>query len=325
MFGLAWGLAWGTGVWVLFLARAFSGIATANLGTASAYIADVTPPEDRARGMGLIGMAFGIGFILGPGLGGALSDITVNGRHGPLACAVAAALSVVNFAWVLAGVPESLPPGLRASKEGRSLAPLNPHAARAAFALPGFAHVVLINFIMIVSFTNLDQTFRYFHKDLFGMTPIETGIVLAFIGVVAALVQGTLMRPLSRRFDEAALIRAGAAMQGAAFAGLALAPSLGRAALYGFGALLAVGNGLTAPSVSAYVSKRADPRSQGNALGTNQSFASLARMFGPAFGGYLYTTVGPRSPYVAAAMGMTLALMIALRLGPARADAAPSG
>jgi MFS family permease len=325
MLALGCGLAWGTGVWILFFARAWSGIATANLGTASAYIADVTPPEDRARGMGLIGMAFGIGFILGPGIGGALSDITVGGRHGPLACFVAAGLSAINFAWVLAGVPESLPPDMRAAKEARSLAPLNTDAARAAFALPGFAHVVVINFIMILSFTNLDQTFRYFHKDLFSMTPIETGIVLAFIGVVAALVQGTMMRPLSRRFDESALIRAGAAMQGAAFAGLAIAPSIGRAALYGFGALLAVGNGITMPSVSAYVSKRADARSQGNTLGTNQSFASLARMLGPAFGGYLYTAVGPRSPYVAASIGMTLAFVVALRLGAARAEAAPAG
>src|SRR5688500_16582362 len=90
-------------VW-LFLARAASGIATANLGTASAYIADVTKPEDRSRGMGLIGMAFGLGFILGPGIGGALSGIEIDGRKGAIPCFVAASLSLVNFAWAYFGL-----------------------------------------------------------------------------------------------------------------------------------------------------------------------------------------------------------------------------
>jgi len=109
--GMAWlgvGLAYGSSIAWLFAARAFSGIATANLGTASAYIADITKPEDRARGMGLIGMAFGLGFILGPGIGGVLAKVPIGGRHGPLACYVAAGLSVVNFAWVSFGLPESL-------------------------------------------------------------------------------------------------------------------------------------------------------------------------------------------------------------------------
>src|SRR5262249_44842722 len=160
--GMAWlgtGLAYGNSIAWLFAARAFSGIATANLGTASAYIADVTRPEERARGMGLIGMAFGLGFIVGPAIGGALSDWTIHGRHGPLACFVAAGLSAVNFIWVQVGLAESLPPEKRAEKK-RSLVPLDVHAAREAFAIPGIAVAVLVNFLIIVSFTNLDQTFR---------------------------------------------------------------------------------------------------------------------------------------------------------------------
>ena len=316
MAALGLALAYGHSILWLFAARTFSGIATANLGTASAYIADITKPEERAKGMGLIGMAFGLGFILGPAIGGALAGVAVHGRHGPLACWAAAALSVVNFAWVSIGLPESLPPERRAAKgqATRSLMPMNLAAARAAFQLPGVASAVLVNFLIILSFTNLDQTFRFFTKDLFGMSPVGTGLLLAFIGVVGAAVQGGVIRPLAKRFDEAWLIRTGVALQAVAFAGLVASATVGRGLLFASGALLAVGNGLTQPSVSAFISRRADATSQGGTLGTNQSVASLARVFGPAFGGWVYGAIGPRSPYVAAALGMVVALAFALRL-----------
>ncbi len=329
MAGLGLALAYGHSVAWLFAARVFSGIATANLGSASAYIADITKPEDRAKGMGLIGMAFGLGFILGPAMGGVLAGVAVNGRHGPLACWAAAALSVANFTWVVLGLPESLPKERRAApgQATRSLVPLNVSAARAAFALPGVAIAVFVNFLIILSFTNLDQTFRFFNKDLFAMSPVETGLLLAFVGVAGAGVQGGLIRPLAKRFDEAWIIRVGVAIQAVAFAGLAASPAVGRSLLYASGAVLAVGNGLTQPSVSAFISRRADARSQGATLGTSQSVASLARVFGPAFGGWVYGAIGPRSPYVAASIGMVVALGFALRLrrSPRPGDAAGSG
>ena len=316
---LGFGLVFAQSIAWLFVARAASGIATANLGTATAYIADVTKPEERARGMGMIGMAFGLGFIFGPAIGGALSSFTILGRAGALPCFIAAALSVVNLAWVYFRLPESLPPDRRA-KRTRSLAPLNLGAARDAFSRPGIAQAVLVNFVMILSFTVLDQTFRFFTEDNFQMSALDTGLVLGFIGVVAAGVQGGLIRPLAKRFDEATLIRAGTAIQALAFAGLAASPSFGRAAVYAAGGLLAVGNGLTQPSVSAYVSKRADPTAQGATLGTNQSAASLARVFGPALGGWLYGSLGSRSPYIAGAIGMVLATLVALLLRKATGD-----
>ncbi|MBV9949754.1 MAG: MFS transporter [Myxococcales bacterium] len=314
MAALGAGLAWGTSVVWLFAARVFGGIATANLGTASAYIADITKPEERAKGMGLIGAAFGLGFILGPGIGGALAKITVGGRHGALPCFVAACLSVINVVWVALGVAESLPPERRARVPARRLVPLNMQAVREAFALPGVALAVAVNFIVVVSFTNLDQTFTFFCADLFGIDERGTGYVLAFIGVVAAAVQGGLVRPLSKRFDEPTLLRAGTLVQALAFAGLVLAGGRGaRALLYGSGALLALGNGLTQPSTAAFISRRAPPERQGGTLGTNQSFASLARTFGPAVGGFLYGS-GPRVPYAAASVGMLVALALAMGL-----------
>jgi len=315
MAGLGVGLAWGQSILWLFAARVFGGIATANLGTASAYIADITKPEDRAKGMGLIGMAFGLGFIIGPGVGGALAKIDVAGRHGAVPCLVAAALSVVNLVWVALGVAESLPPERRAGTPRRRLAPLNLGAMRDAFALPGVALAISVNFLVILSFTNLDQTFTFFCADLFRIDERGTGYVLAFIGLVAAAVQGGLIRPLARRFDEAALIRAGTLTQAMAFAGLVGAGSVGsRALLYASGGLLAVGNGLTQPTTSAFISRRAPPERQGSTLGTNQSLASLARTFGPALGGSLYASVGARAPYAAAAIGMVVALALAAGL-----------
>ena len=315
MGGLGVGLAWSSSVFWLFAARVFGGIATANLGTASAYIADITKPEDRARGMGLIGAAFGLGFIIGPGLGGALSKIEISGRHGAVPCFVAAALSVVNLVWVVFGLAESLPRERRATAPRRRLTPLNVAATRDAFAIPGVALAVVVNFLVILSFTNLDQTFTFFCADLFGIDERGTGYVLAFIGVVAAIVQGGLVRPLSRRFTEVTLMRMGALVQAIAFAGLAGAGGSGsRAFLYVSSGLLALGNGLTQPSTSAFISRRAPPDRQGGTLGVNQSFASLARTFGPATGGWLYANVGSRAPYAAASIGMVIALALAAGL-----------
>ena len=314
MAGLGLGLTWGGSVLWLFAARIFAGIATANLGAASAYIADITKPEERARGMGLIGMAFGLGFILGPGLGGALAKVMINGHHGALPCFVAAACSAVNFVWVLFGLPESLPKEHRAERAPRRLAPLDPAAMKAAFSIHGIALCVAVSVLVILSFTNLDPTFTFFCADVFGIDERGTGYVLAGIGVVAALVQGGLTRPLARRFTDAAIIRAGALVQAFAFAALVLAATSGRAFLFVGGGLLAVGNGLTQPSLSAFISTRAPKNAQGATLGVNQSFSSLARTFGPALGGWLYGEIGHRAPYTAAALGLTVALVLAFGL-----------
>jgi DHA1 family tetracycline resistance protein-like MFS transporter len=315
MASLGAGLVWGRSVLWLFAARIFGGIATANLGTASAYIADITKPEERTKGMGLIGAAFGLGFILGPALGGLLSKIDIGGRHGAAPCFVAAALSVINLAWVVLGLAESLPRERRATAPRRKLTPLNVQATREAFALDGVALAVAVNFLVVVSFTNLDQTFTFFCGDLFGIDERGTGYVLAFIGVVAAAVQGGLVRPLARRFTEVALMRSGTLVQAVAFAGLVRAGTTGSpGSLYVSSALLALGNGLTQPSTLAFISRRAPADRQGATLGVNQSFASLARTFGPAAGGWLYANVGPRAPYASASIGMIIALALAAGL-----------
>lgn len=324
--GLGASLAWGNSIVWLFAMRVFAGIATANISTASAYITDVTSPKDRAKGMGLIGMAFGLGFILGPGFGGLLASIAVNGRHGPLACFAAAALSVINFVWVSIGLPESLTPDKRSPKPAKR-SRLDFAALKKTFADPMLGRAVIVNLVAVISFANLDQTYRYFNKDQFGMNERETGIALAIIGLSAAAVQGGLVRKLSGRVSDASMLRWGVGLQVLAFALTAHSPSIGRWSLYVAGIILAAGNGLAQPSLASFVSKRAGETERGAILGTNQSASSLGRVIGPAMGGWLYGSVlGPRSPFWAGAAGMFLALAVAWSLRDterAGASAAP--
>lgn len=314
MAGLGLAIGFGNSIFWLFFARIFSGIATANLGTASAYIADVTKPEDRARGMGFIGMAFGIGFIVGPAVGGILSKYTIHGHTGAYACFLAAALSTVNFVWVLLGLPESLPAEKRALKKPRSLRPLDIVAAREVLQNKDIARAILVNFLIVVSFTNLDQTFVLFNKDVFHLDQSATGKLFALIGVVAAVAQGAVIRPLTKRYALPPLITVGVVVQVIAFACIAISPNVGKTLLYVACAILALGNGITQPTVSGYISKQAAATDQGSVLGTSQSLASLARVIGPAFGGFVYDATGPRSPYVAAAIGMCVAVIVAAQL-----------
>lgn len=312
--GLGLALGFGNSVAWLFAMRIFAGIATANISTASAYIADVTSEKDRAKGMGLIGMAFGLGFVLGPAPGGFFASIEVGGRHGPVACFVAASLSAINLVWAYFGVVESLPPDKRARPDAAPRRTfIDFSAVRKTVSDPMLARCVLVNFVGVSSFANLDQTYRFFNADLFHMTEIETGIAFAIIGVAAALVQGVLVRRLSGKVADSSLLRAGMVIQAVAFALTAWSPSQGKPALYVAGVVLAIGNGLTQPSISSFVSKRAAGTDRGAILGVNQSVSSLARVVGPAMGGWLYgSMLGKTSPYWTAAGGMAIAFVISI-------------
>lgn len=298
---------------LLLAARAFSGVATANIAVAQAYIADVTTPERRARGMGIIGIAFGLGFILGPFVGGELARVPVLGREGTLAAFVAAALSAINFLLALRTLPESLPREARGHSTRRAV-PLDVEAFRRAVSIPGVGASVAINFLFVLWFAGMEQTFRLFTADRFGMSDAATGRVFALVGVVSALMQGAVVPRIAPRLGEASLIRMGLAIQAAAFALLAFSPSFGAAAklaLYGSAALIAAGNGLTQPALPAYVSRRASSGAQGGTLGALQSAAALARAAGPLLGGALYASFDPRAPYLAGALGLVVATIIA--------------
>jgi MFS transporter, DHA1 family, tetracycline resistance protein len=307
MLGFAPTLIW------LFVARIWSGIATANIAVAQAYIADVTTPERRARGMAIVGISFGLGFIFGPFIGGELSRFHPFGREGMLPPLVAAGLSTINLLMAFRTLPESLPPERR-GKSLRRASPIDLAGFRAAISVPGIGAAVAINFMLYLWFSGMEQTFRLFTADGFGMSDAGTGRVFGLVGIVSALVQGGLVARMVPRFGEARLIQGGLGIQAVAFALLGLSPlfgASGKLALLLAAGLIALGSGLCSPTLPAFASRRASMTTQGVTLGTLQSASALSRALGPIVGGALYAAIDPRAPYLVGAVGLGLAALVA--------------
>jgi DHA1 family tetracycline resistance protein-like MFS transporter len=308
MLGFAPTLIW------LFVARIWSGIATANIAVAQAYIADVTTPERRARGMAIVGISFGLGFIFGPFIGGELSRFHPFGREGMLPPLVAAGLSTINLLMAFRTLPESLPPERR-GKSVRRASPIDLAGFRAAISVPGIGAAVAINFMLYLWFSGMEQTFRLFTADGFGMSDAGTGRVFGLVGIVSALVQGGLVARLVPRFGEGRLIQSGLGIQAVAFALLGVSPlfgASGKAALLVAAGLIALGSGLSSPTLPAFASRRASATTQGVTLGTLQSASALSRALGPIVGGALYAGIDPRAPYLVGAVGLALAAVLAV-------------
>ena len=314
MAGLGFALGFAESSLWLFAARAASGMATANIGTASAYIADITTPEERVKGMGLIGMAFGIGFVVGPGVGGLLAAIEINGRQGPVACFAAAGLSLVNLLWALYALPESLPPERRSTGDAPARRmPWRFDALARTLRTPGISRAALANFLIILAFSGLEITYALYVTDLFALTQKQVGLMFVFMGFLGAAIQGGFMRRASGRYRETSLAFTGLALQALGFLGFLAAPQLGLWALFVTSGLVAVGNGFTQPSLSAYISRLSSPARQGEALSSNHSLASLGRVFGPLMAGQLYN-ISPLIPFLGGAMANALAWLLALRM-----------
>ena len=275
---------------LLFLARIGAGIAGASVGTAAAVIADCTTPENRARGMALIGIAFGGGFTLGPLI--AYFGLGLFARQQWGVGAIASALSLVAFVLAAVLFRETRRPGSRTAREFPSLA----RTAR-VLALPGVGGLVLVYFLAIFAFANFEATLARLTESAFGMGDDDNFLVFAFIGFVLMLAGG-LYRPLKKRLSETALLRGGVVLMVAGLAtvgwvawqlrgGPAAARPL-QAVFYGAAALAVAGFACVNPSVSALVSRRTDPDRQGEVLGVNQAFASLGRILGPSCGSILF-------------------------------------
>jgi MFS family permease len=308
MLGFAPTLIW------LFVARIWSGIATANIAVAQAYIADVTTPERRARGMAIVGISFGLGFIFGPFIGGELSRFHPFGREGMLPPLVASGLSTINLLMAFRTLPESLPPERRGQSVRRA-SPIDLAGFRAAISVPGIGAAVAINFMLFLWFSGMEQTFRLFTADGFGMSDAGTGRVFGLVGIVSALVQGGLVARMVPRFGEARLIQGGLGIQAVAFALLGLSPlfgASGKLALLVAAGLIALGSGLCSPTLPAFASRRASATTQGVTLGTLQSASALSRALGPIVGGALYAGIDPRAPYLVGAVGLALAAVLAV-------------
>ena len=290
-------MALATSLALLFIARIVGGIAGANIPTAQAYIADITTPEDRARGMGLVGAAFGLGFIFGPALGGLLSRFS---PETPMWCA--AALCFANFAaaWFL--LPESRVVNATAKTLGRMA------AFRNATGNPTLLLILALYFIVTMAFSAFEATFALFTEARFGFTAASIGLLFTFIGVIIAVIQGVLIPRVVKRVGERKIIPTAIA---AISIGIGLLPFVWNVPtlLVALG-LLAMGMGFNNPSLSSMVSKLSHEDDQGGTLGLASSLASLGRVVGPAWGGYMYDAFGMTTPYVSAAGVMLIAFVM---------------
>jgi DHA1 family tetracycline resistance protein-like MFS transporter len=269
-------------LWMLFVGRILDGITGGNISTAQAYIADVTTKEDRARGMGLLGAAFGLGFILGPAIGGILSHW---GVHVPFF--FAAALCFANAVLLYFTLPETVTPDHPARTSaagGRGFSQLLKSLTDARL---GF--VLVIYFLFIVAFSIMTTSFSLYTMFRFGYDATKNGWLFAYVGLISAIVQGGLIGRLVKRFGELPLVMVGALLfAGSLFAVPYVGPNHGGllALLIG-GGIFSLGNSLATPALNSLASKSAGPAEQGTVLGVTQSVASLARAVGPSIAAVL--------------------------------------
>jgi len=280
---------------LLFLARALSGFMGGSISTAQAYIADISAPSERSKNFGLIGAAFGLGFILGPALGGALSKVSLSAP-----AYASAVLSMVTLAVASVLLKESLPAERRA-RGAFAWSSLNPLGQiGAALARPLFRDLLLAVFLLNFAMAGLSTNFAVFTHARFGLDAAHNAILFAFLGVMAAVTQGGLLRKLAPRFGEPALVEWGSALFVIGFVLLAASANLGT--VYASVAFTALGFGLATPSLSGMISMRASAGEQGALLGTVQAVASLTRVVGPVWAGALFDHVGQGAPYWAGAV-----------------------
>ncbi len=284
---------------LLFASRLLDGATGGNIGTAQAVIADSTSPSERARGMGMIGMAFALGFIFGPAIGGFAVHL---GEAAP--GLFAAGLSLIACVWAFFKLPETLPAGRVASTASLFSA----GSLLKALRRPEIGALMLLSFVTTTAFANFESTFAQFLTLRLGTGPATVAWFFVFVGVCSAIVQGGLVRRLAPRFGEARLVFAGCVLLIAGFLLLRFGTTVPR--LLAAIAVIALGIGVTTPSLSSLVSRRTAADEQGEVLGAYQSMASLGRVFGPFAGENLYLRVGADAPHWAAAALQAGALVL---------------
>jgi DHA1 family tetracycline resistance protein-like MFS transporter len=317
---------------MLILARALAGMMAANLSTAQAYIADVTPPERRAKGMGLVGAAFGLGFSLGPFAGGALASLQGSAAFAParswpvfgavfanpqgLPGLFAAFLSATALVLAIVLLPESLTGKAPARARTSRLRLIWEAVNRRNVGI-----VYILYFIYTFGFTQMEVTLAQLIGHRFGLDIGHSYWLFAWVGFLGALVQGGLIGVLTRRFGERALAAAGTFIVTVSLAAMSFVPNVPW--LMACLALLAVGAGLSTPSLSSLVSRLTPPTQQGSALGIFQSISSIARIVGPVVAQLLYQEgAHVHAPYLLATAAGAVGFVLSLRLFGKRDEAA---
>ncbi len=291
----------------MLLARMLDGASGGNILVAQAYVADVTTAENRSRGLGLIGMAFGIGFVLGPLLGGLLQELPVSDDWKlRVPFLVAACFSILALLLVILRLPESLPADASARRTARVI---TWRGLIETVTHPTIGRLVIIGFLAVLSFAALEGTFSLFLRRRMAWGPKQALYGFVFLGLISAMVQGGLIRRLVPRFGEPRLIVAGLAFLVAGMSALAMAQ--GVAALLGATLIVAIGQGLVSPTVSGLLSRLTPPSEQGAIFGTLSSAQTLARMLSYLAANALLAQYGTAAPYWEASGMAVIALVVA--------------
>ena len=327
-----------TSMEMLYVSRLLAGFFAANVSAAQAYIADVTPPEGRAKGMGMIGAAFGLGFTFGPAIGGILSQhrIAALGDLAPHAMPalpglLAATLSLGAALFGYLKLPE---PPARATDATRRF---DKRDVASAFGNGRIATLLLLNFLVIFAWAGFEGMFTRFGMALFpqvfhvapdalaaqaGASSNEisdevliagkyAGYYMFFIGIMSAVIQGGLLRRLVPRFGEVKLLVAGPLFLGIALLVIGIAPTTRWSVVMLGCVLLPCGFGLSNPAISGLMSRASPADKQGSYLGMSQSASSLARATGPFVAGWTFEHFSPRAPFLAGAGLLVVATLIA--------------
>ncbi len=301
---------------MLILSRILGGLTAGNLAASYAYITDITPPQDRARHLGKISAAFGLGFVMGPALGGLLAgtgDIAdANFMRPALA---AASLSAVALVGILLFLPESHHPARTTAARGAEAVarPGMREAVGLILRRRTIALMIMLCLIVITFAAMRESIFSLWANHQFGYNAATIGLFFSFNGVIITLIQFFGMGPLTARFGEHALLMTGMFMYTLCWVGLIFAQSM--IGLFAAMAASGVGTALFGTSLQSLLSRRAGPQERGAVMGVYQSTSSLGRFCGQTLSGTLYGQVGPNAPFALGALAMIPAFVIAVVIG----------
>lgn len=283
----------------LMIARGMAGLFGGNISTAMAYIADITDEQNRSKGMGLVGAAFGLGFLCGPLIGGFFAGPPF-ATNAP--AMVAGTICFLNFLFAMRFLTES-----RSESAPVVARPSRWSQMKQAFNSPVLGGLMLLVFINTFAMAHIEASLFLLMQDQFAWTLKQASFGFAYIGLILVITQGFLIRKWMPKLGEQKLLLIGLVLSTLGFAGMAWQGSLGVLAVAV--TLLGVGNGCVNPSLNGSISLLTGKEVQGNNLGIAQSLSSVARILGPPSGGYLYQHLGKPSPFAAAAVFVVLAAL----------------
>jgi len=287
---------------ILFLSRALAGLGGSNIGVAQAYIADITPPEERLKGMGIIGVAFGLGFVFGPLIGAFVSKFGY-----AVAGLSSAVFSFTAFLFALLVLPESKQ--WKSEKVNFHFKLFDIKYTQEVLRKPVVGLLIFIFFIIIFSIANLYGTFALLGYKFYHFTDQQNGILFGIMGIIGALVQGVLIK-FTNKISERALLIFGLILMMIGLAGIPYGGNFSGVIV--IISILSIGTGILQPLILSMISKFSKQEEQGSILGLNQSFSAFARVLGPLWGGFSYDYLGYRAPFITGAVFTFFILMIVI-------------